>query len=243
MEFLKILFFFLIFTVSLHSKTLNLMTEIFPPYQYKSNIDNSLIGISIEIIRAIQKELGTKDNIKVYPWSRGIKMLQKKKNTALFSMLRTKEREKKFKWVGPLTKMQLVFFKKRGSSIVLNSLEDAKKISKIGVTRNVANYDILTEKGFENLDIIKSGVDEQNIQKLVKGRIDLWLALKKSGLYNAKEMGCGGQITPIENIIVFEGDLYIAFNKDTKDSVINRWQNALDKIRKNRLITKIQARY
>lgn len=139
--------------------------------------------------------------------------------------------------------MQLVFFKKRGSSIVLNSLEDAKKISKIGVTRNVANYDILTEKGFENLDIIRSGVDEQNIQKLVKGRIDLWLALKKSGLYNAKEMGCGGQITPIENIIVFEGDLYIAFNKDTKDSVINRWQNALDKIRKNRLITKIQARY
>jgi len=233
----------LVLITPLFGQNIKLMTEIFPPFQYREIVNDELVGISVDIVEAIQKDINDKSPIKVYPWSRGMKILEKKKNSAIFSMLRTKERENKFKWVGPLTKMQLVFFKKKGSPITLKSLEDAKKVHKIGVTKNVANYDILKEQGFKNLDVIKRGVDEKNIKKLVKGRIDLWPALKDAGLYNAKIMGLKGEIVPIDNVVIFEGDLYIAFNKKTDDKIIQTWQKALNKLRKAGKIEKIKEKY
>ena len=92
----KILFF-IIFASWLFSSDIKLMCEIFSPYQFKQN--DRLTGISVEIVKAIQKEVGNSSKIKVYPWARAIKILNKKKSYALFSMLRTKEREHKYKWV------------------------------------------------------------------------------------------------------------------------------------------------
>jgi len=234
---------FLVSLISLlFSESITIMTEVFPPFQIV-NEGELTGGISVEIVRAIQKEVGNNSKIKVYPWSRGMKLLEKRKNYALFSTLRTKQRENKFKWVGPLAKMELVFFKKTNSKIKINSIDDAKKVSKIGVTNKVANYDILKAMGFKNLDVIKSGVDVKNIKKLIKGRIDLWPALKSTGIYNAKIMGYAGKIEPIDNVTIFEGDLYIAFNKNTDDKIIKKWQSALDKLKENGTIKEIIKRY
>ena len=79
----------------------------------------------------------------------------------------TPDRKDKYKWVGPTTDMKLIFFKKKGSSIDIKSLNDAKKIKKIGVAKGVGNYDILKARGFKNLDIIGSGEDVKNIKKLI----------------------------------------------------------------------------
>jgi len=180
---LTLLISILIFS-TLNAQNIKLMTEIFPPFQYEQ--DKKLVGISMEIVKAIQKKIASEDKIKVYSWNRALKILNKKKNTAIFSILRTAQREDKYKWVGPLTSMKLVFFKKKGSLITLKTIEDAKKIRKIGVTKGVANFEILNKQGFKNLDIITSGHDEKNINKLVKGRINLWLSPLMPGLYNTR---------------------------------------------------------
>ena len=243
MKYIKSILILIIISDLLRADNIKLMTEIFPPYQHHDTVNNKLIGISTEIVQEIQKRVNNTNKIKIYPWARGMKIVNKKENIALFSMLRTKERENKYKWVGPLSKIQLLFFKKKGSDIVLNSIEDARKVKKIGVTKNVANYDILTSKGFKNLDVISSGADEKNIKKLVKKRIDLWLALKISGLYSAKSLGFKGEIVPIDNVIVFEGNLYIAFNKKTEDKIISKWQKALEELELSGTIDKIKERY
>lgn len=237
----KIVILLVFITSLIYADRLTLMTEVFPPFQYKEN--NKLTGISTNIVQEIQKRIHDTNKIKVYPWTRGIKVLQNKNNTAIFSMLRTEDREDKYKWVGPLAKMELVFFKRKDSKIELTSLDDARKVSKIGVTKNVGNYDILNSKGFKNLDIIKSGVDEKNIKKLIKGRIDLWPSLKIAGLYNAKRLGYKGEIVPIENINLFEGDLYIAFNKNVDDKIVSKWQKALNLLIKDGTINKIKSEY
>ncbi len=240
--FLKVIFALAILSSLIKADDIKLMTEIFSPYQFKDSMDGHLIGISTEIVQAIQKEIGDESNIKLYPWVRGNKILDKKKNSALFSMMRTSSREDKYKWVGPLDKMEMVFFKKKGSNITLTSLEDARKVKSIGVTKKVANYEILHAKGFKNLDVV-GGSDDKNIKKLLKGRIDLWPYVKAAGLYNAKKLGQEGMIVPIPNVVLAKGDLYIAFNKQTDDSIINKWQNALDKLVKNGTVAKIKARY
>jgi len=219
-----------------------LMTEIFPPYQYKDDVDNKLIGITTEVVEAIQKKVGDTSKVKVYPWTRGLKILETKKNSALFSMLRTDEREELYKWVGPIAKMEMVFFKKKGSPIELASTDDARKVGKIGVTKGVGNHGVLVAQGFTNLDVISSGIDEKNIKKLVKGRIDLWPSLVGPGLYNAKRMGFDGEIVPV-GVPLFKGDFYIAFNKQTDDAIINQWQKALDELIADGTVDAIKNRY
>ena len=240
---LKILLITVVFISTIIAKDeIKIMTEIFSPYQFKDEIDGHLIGISTEIVQAIQKEIRDTSKIKVYPWVRGNKILDKKTNTALFSMMRTKSRENKYKWVGPLDKMELVFFKKKDSKIILNTIDDARKVKKIGVTKSVANYEILNSKGFKNLDVV-GGSDDKNIKKLLKGRIDLWPYVKAAGLYNAKKIGQAGMIVPIPGIILASGDLYIAFNINTSDDIVKRWQKAFDKLTTNGSIRKIKERY
>lgn len=221
--------------------SLKLMTEIFPPFQYTHN--DKIIGISADIVNAIQKELKVDNKIEVYVWSEAKKIVDKNKNTALFSMLRTPQRENKYKWVGPVSTMQLVFFKKKGSTITLNSIEDAKQIKRIGVTKGVANYEMLSSQGFTNLDVLVNAEDEENIRKLVDGKIELWPTLLMAGIYNARLQGLSGEIEPIKNVVAFSGDLYIAFNKQTDDHIIQKWQNTFDKLKQEKIIEQIIERY
>jgi len=220
---------------------LKIMTEIFSPYQFKDK-DGKLTGISIDIVNAIKQKIGDDSKIKIYPWARGVKLLDVKKNTVLFSMMRTATREDKYKWVGPINQLKIVFFKKKGSPITLESIDDARKVARIGVTRKVANYDILAAMGFKNL-VIFGGSDDKNIRKLLKGKIDLWPYENAAGLYNAKEMGKAGQIEVIPNVTLFSGGLYIAFNKTTDDKVIKQWQDAFNELRDTKIIEKIINKY
>jgi polar amino acid transport system substrate-binding protein len=242
MKFLKIMSIVIVLSNSLSaSNNIKIMTEVFSPYQFIDK-NKQLKGISVEIVQAIKKELNDTSNIKVYPWIRANKILDLKVNTALFSMMKTKSRENRYKWVGPIDKLEMVFFKKKGSPIVINNIEDAKKVNKIGVTKSVANYEILTEKGFTNLDVLQ-GSDDKNIRKLLKGRIDLWPYVRVAGLYNAKKINKEGMIVAIPNIILASGDLYIAFNKNTDEKIIKKWQNAFDKLKLDGTIDKIKRRY
>ena len=115
---------------ALAEDSISLLTEEFAPYQfYEGEGDNKIItGISIEIVQEIQKQLGNSDPIKVLPWNRALKLLTKNKNNALFSTARTPDREDKYKWVGPLSKLEMVFFKKAGSDITFRVLRRFKWI-------------------------------------------------------------------------------------------------------------------
>ena len=42
----------------------------------------------------------------------------------------------------------------------------------------------------------------------------------------------------IKNVVAFEGEMYIAFNKQTDDKIIQKWQDALDALKKNKTISK-----
>ena len=226
-------------------QSIQLMTEEFPPYQfYEGEGENRVItGISIEIIKALQKKIGNSDPIKVYPWSRGLKLLAKHKNSALFSTVRTPERESKYKWVGPLAKLEMVFFKRAGSDLGVHSIEDAKKIRKIGVTKNVAGHEMMLNMGFTNLDVLQSGSDDKNMKRLIKGRVDAWTTSYYAGFYVARKNGVLDQVEVIKEISLMSGHLYIAFNKETDDQIIHQWQSALDLLNSDGVIDEIMNKY
>jgi len=246
MKTIILLMTLLCIATSVHAdESIQLMTEEFPPYQfYEGEGENRVItGISIEIIKALQKIIGNSDPIKMYPWSRGLKLLAKHKNSALFSTVRTPERESKYKWVGPLAKLEMVFFIRAGSDLGVHSIEDAKKIRKIGVTKNVAGHEMMLNMGFTNLDVLQSGSDDKNMKRLIKGRVDAWPTSYYAGIYNARKDGVLDQVEVIKEVSLMSGHLYIAFNKETDDQIIHQWQSALDLLTSNGVIDEIMNKY
>ena len=232
-------------SLALADTPVRIMTEEFAPYQFYEGEGDSraIAGISIEIVQAIQEKLGNKDPIRVLPWSRALKLLAKHRNSALFSTARTPEREGKYKWVGPLSKLEIVFFKKAGSEVTIRSMDEARKVARIGVTKNVATHEILVDMGFTNLDVMQSGADEKNLTRLVKGRIDTWPTAYYAGIYSSKKLGVLDQVEAIPDLTIMSGHLYIAFNKGTDDRIIHQWQSALDELKSDGIVDRILKKY
>jgi len=229
---------FLFSAQPLFSAELTILTENLPPLNYVK--DGELVGPSIEIVKEIQRRVGSRDKIKVYPWARAYKMALKDENVVLFGTTHTKARENKFKWVGPLATKRDILVAKKGSGIEINNLDDAKKVSRIGTLRDDTRELLLKRHGFTNLEPVS---DEQlNAQKLVLGRIDLW-AYKIPGLRTVCELAGVDHNELIEVYHLREIDVSIAFSKKTSDSIVQKWKKAFDEMLADGTIMQIRRRW
>ncbi|WDP89955.1 MAG: amino acid ABC transporter substrate-binding protein [Desulfobacter sp.] len=220
------------------AETFSIMTEEYPPFNYTEN--GKLTGLSSEVMAELIKRLGHPDEIKVLPWSRAYNFIQHKDGMILFSMTRTEARENLFKWVGPVAPNKWVFFAKKGSGLQINSLEDAKKVKKIGTYKDDAAESFLKAEGFSNIESVVN--DEANAKKLAAGRIDLWIVGQLQGVFKAKK--AIGDAAALENVFdVKETQLYIAFSKNTPDEVIAKWQAELDKMKADGTYDAIMKKY
>ncbi len=208
-------------------QTFRILTEEFPPYNYTKN--GKITGISTEIIREILRRLKYPDNIEIMSWTDGYNLILNNDNTILFSTTRSPQRADLFKWVGPLVPNNVVFFARKGSGMPVNTLDDAKNIKMIGVYKDDFGEQLLKGKGFTNLDSVID--NKENVQKLVSGEIDLWAINELTGKHLAQQVGLADKI---ENVfLVNEAEMYIAFSKNTPDSVIRKWQKVLDTMQKD----------
>jgi len=220
------------------SADLTILTENLPPLNYIK--DGKLVGPSVEIVKEIQKRVGSREIIQVYPWARAYKLALEDENVVLFSTTHTKERDDKFKWVGPLATKRDILVAKKGLGIKINNLEDAKKVGRIGTLRDDTREILLKGQGFSNLEPVS---DEQlNAQKLVLGRIDLW-AYKIPGLRTVCELA-GVDYSELEEVYhLREIDVSIAFSKKTSDSIVAKWKNAFDEMLADGTIIKIRRKW
>jgi polar amino acid transport system substrate-binding protein len=220
---------FLLITASVSAQGLLIYTENNPPASYMVN--DRLEGNAVNIVRKILHHLGQSDTIELVPWARGYNLALKKPNVALFSTTRLPEREKLFKWVGPLYTQTWVLYKKKGNPIRIASLEDAKKVERIGTYREDAKKQFLEQNGFTNL--VETSDNTTNVLHLIKGNIDLWISSDYSMPYIASQAGVDSQ--KIEKAYTIKSvDNYIVFSIQTPDSIIEAWQQALDHIQKNK---------
>ena len=216
---------------------LTIITENYPPLNYVEN--EKLTGPAVDIVRAIKDKLGIGSEIKVYPWARGYKYLETRKNTALFSTTRSKTREPLFKWVGPLAEKKIGLFAKKDRKIKLKTLADAKDYL-IGVQRQGHGMLYLEDRGFKNFD--PSTTAAANLKKLMAGHNDLWFSSNATLAGNSKKLNI--DVNEFELVLEVENTyMAIAFNKDTPDRIINLWQNTYDRLVKGGVVKKIFQKY
>jgi polar amino acid transport system substrate-binding protein len=220
------------------SQKMTVLTENLPPLNYVK--DGVLVGPSVEIVREIQRRVGSSDPIEVYPWARAYKMALEEENVVLFSMTYTKVRHDKFKWIGPVAKKRDILIAKKGSGIKIKGLEDAKRVGRIGTLRDDTRERLLKSLGFANLESVSD--EQKNAKKLMLGRIDLW-TYKKPGLRTVCELA-GVNYDDMEEVYhLREIDLMIAFSKKTSDAIVERWRHAFNEMLADGTIKKIQKKW
>ena len=219
-----------------------LLTENFPPFNMAVDDknfarDDGIDGISTEVVREMFKRAGIQYNLSLrFPWDRLYRLTLDKPNYGLFSTTYTDERKPLFKWVGPLAKSEWVLLAAPGSTIKVGSLEEAAKY-KIGAYKNDAVSQHLESKGLKPDNSLR---DQENVAKLMSGKIDLWATTDPVGRYIAKQEGASG----LQVVLRFNSaELFLALNKETPDEVVERLQKALDELRNEGFVDEITSSY
>jgi polar amino acid transport system substrate-binding protein len=217
--FILVATLFLVSVQSALSAELTILTEHQPPLNYVEG--GVLVGPFVEIVKEIQRRVGSHEQIKVYPWPRAYRMALEEENIVLFGTTHTELRHDKFKWIGPLATKRDILIAKKGSGIKISSLEDAKKVNRIGTVRDDSREQYLKLKGFTNLEPVSS--EQKNVQKLVLGRIDLW-TYKKPGFKTVCKLA-GFDYNEIEEVYSLrEINVDIAFSKKTSGKMLlTKW--------------------
>ncbi|MDM8348306.1 transporter substrate-binding domain-containing protein [Pseudomonas sp. sp1636] len=219
-----------------------LLTENFPPFNMSVDDknfarDDGIDGISAEIVRAMFKRAKIDYSLSLrFPWDRLYRLTLDKPNYGLFSTTFTPERQPLFKWVGPVANTGWVLLAAPGNNLSVASLKEAGQY-KIGAYKNDAVSQHLESQGLAPINALR---DQQNVQKLIKGQIDLWATTDPVGRYLAKQEGVSGLTTVLR---FNEAELYLALNKDTPDEVVQRLQKALDELRSEGFIEDMTNSY
>ncbi|MCL6704340.1 ABC transporter substrate-binding protein [Pseudomonas sp. T1.Ur] len=229
-------------TVRAAETSLVLLTENFPPYNMAKNgknfaQDENIHGIAVDVVREIFKRADISYSLTLrFPWERIYKLALEKPGYGVFVMARLPEREKLFKWVGPIGPDDWVMLAKADSKIALDSLEQARQY-RIGAYKGDAIAETLAKQGLKPIVVLR---DQDNARKLVNGQIDLWATGDPAGRYLARQEG----VSDLRTVLRFNSaELYLALNKDVPDDVVARLQKALDELRKEGAVDAIMARY
>jgi polar amino acid transport system substrate-binding protein len=223
---------------ALGAQKLTLYTEVAPPYQYE-NAKGVLTGFTVEVVREIQKRVGNTDPISLVPWVRGYNEALTKPNVVLFAMDRSLERNALFHWVGPVGESDYWFFV-RASSPILRNLEEAKKLSLIGVYKEDSRDQALTRLGFKNLD---RSVDQTVIlKKLADGRVDALVDSREDMLQLTKMLGM--DMKNFRAALDFQKtQSYLAFSKATPAPVVDAWKKAMDAVKRDGTFERLYHKY
>lgn len=206
--------------------SLRLLSEHFPPINFEDRGRPS--GLAGELVIALQDSLKLNLPVEFMPWARAYAEAQRSEPICLFTMARSPQREKLFKWVGPIVDFQNALYAPAGVDRRLRSLDDAGQVGSILVVRDWASAQALEARGLRNLTKVSSG--EVAVRMLLAHRAHLLAAdrvLMPELLHRA-----GLPPDALSLSYAFPGDQgYLAFSLATPDREVQRWQQALDALK------------
>lgn len=224
--------------IQAHS-ALTIITEDWAPYNYQKG--NQISGFSTEIVNAIINELDEQHSIEIYPGARGHMMLDKGPGVMYFSLFRTPEREHKYKWIGPISEEAIYFYKRQSDNNKYQHIDDIKNATVVVPHKGMITSQV---EALGISDLMKISDRDRQFKIILAGRADLSANASPLGIaYYLKSLNFPVDALTQTEVKLLEFPLYIACSKDIPDEVINRWQNALNKIKASGEYQKIYNRY
>jgi len=220
------------------SDQLTVYTEENPPFSYVENGEAK--GLYVDLILELFSQLGIqkkRSDIIVAPWSRAFKETKLRKNSMLFSMVRSPERESSFKWVGPIGEYRPVLYARRDRAL---DLKESKGLSqyRYGLTKNSQVEKFLLKAGATQENFLYFHSPKSAAEMLARGRIDAWARDFSVAHWTLQDLGY--DIKEYQVVHTFEvQSRYIALNKETDEAFIRRFQEKLDALDANGMLAAI----
>jgi len=214
---------------------IHLLTEDYPPYNM-IDAKGKVGGLSTEIVREMFARSGFLYQLDLVPWMRAFNSAVLYPNSCVYSTTRTDNREHQFKWVGPLVENVWVLYAGPQSPKNILTLENTRRF-KIGGYSGDAESQYLIAQGF-NVELTPN--DDLNPRKLALGRIDFWASSQYRGHYLINQ----NKLTNLKQVLMFNTVfLYLACNRGLPDNTIHQLNDALQGMRRDGFIARVQARY
>lgn len=212
---MRLVFFgcLLLWTTLGYSRTLQLVTLQYPPYEYKEGLQ--VKGIAVDIIREAFRRLSQPIEITLLPWPRAISYIENGKADAIFTAFKKPHRETFADYSKEVLFPQTIsLFVRADSNIVYDGHITSLKPYSVSVINKVSYgqfFDTALKQG-ELTKIKVSNSGKQSAKMLLAQRVDIWISNKYGAFHIAN------QLNELEGIRALEPHIqsvpsYIAFSK------------------------------
>jgi len=214
---------------------LHLLSFEDPPYVNYQGEEK--VGLAVDIIKQLMKRAHIRYKMDLVPAKRALIMASKQRNTCVFPVARSQEREVRFAWVSPIVISRYGFFKRQNDKTMqIHSLTDALPYD-IGSFLGSGIAEYLKGLSFE-VDL--AATNDANIIKLDAKRVDIWASDTLSAHYIMKTKNEGNASLALVFFTALKG---MACHSDVSDSTIGRLSQTLKTMYQDGTIEQIQLKY
>jgi polar amino acid transport system substrate-binding protein len=198
---------------------LQVVTENNPPFNFQEG--KEVMGTSTAAVRDLLARAGVEATLYVLKWDDAYSRARKNANTCIYSTVRADNREKLFKWYGPVGANVWALYAPAAFDKPLARVSDAR-FYKIGAVKNDAKVDFLRAEGASS--IREAARDSENPGRLARPKtdpdaIDLWITTQATARETAAKAGVRGLK---EVLVVKKQELFLACNPRTDKAVLEK---------------------
>ncbi len=221
-----------------------IVTEEFPPYNYTEG--GKITGLGTEVVEAVLQQLGLHGQFQSLPWARAYETASNVPGVLIYSMVRTPERDKRFKWVGVIAPSEYYLFSLADKGLAIDSLVKAQGLQ-IGTVNQSVGEQFLLSRGFvKGKNLQTSARNELNYEKLRLGHIDLWVMNRLTAYHLVRQAGQDPEKTLHKALAIPElssQSYYMAFGAQTPDATVERFRKALETLQRNGSLDRLQRKW
>jgi len=188
-------------------------------------------GISVDVLRELQKLLNDTTPVEFLPSARALKFSKTEANILIFSLARNEDREQAgYQWIIQTTYKPWAFLGMKDSPLQIDSMEAARRL-KIGTVHGSAYEHYLIENRFPNINASVSFAS--NILMLLAGRVDVVLSNRVTIISECKFVG-NCKNSDFKSFFEPVGySSWIAFSPNSDPRLVKKWKSAAEELMKN----------
>jgi polar amino acid transport system substrate-binding protein len=227
------LFVFIVFvqlTIKGHPQDITIYSHELKPFTWEEN--GIIKGLVYDLISETMKKMNVNSKIQLLPFDRALLSVQNGDNKAIFHVQRTPARENTLKWVGPIISNNVYIYCYKNSIDKIDSLDGLRSLKYFPVVRGEATEEYLTKLGFVNLFQVRR--QDQCLKMLSDGKVEAAAFGELVVSAYARDANIDLSLIERTNIKLFDSVLYMGFSKNVPDETINKWQKALEEVKRSR---------
>lgn len=178
----------LVATHAAGAPAVDFVTEENPPLNFTR--DGAVTGTGTEVLRAALRRAGIEGSFTVMPWAQAYAKAQRDARTCAYSTVRNAEREKSFRWIGPVTRGVYSIYGLDGFNDPVTKVDELRPY-RIGVVRD-ARLAFVRNLGVRQVVEVDDDAAVPPMLTLDRdkaGGVDLWIGHAYGAIDKAREQG------------------------------------------------------